>query len=108
MSKARAWPVAEIFGPTVQGEGIDQGAVVTFVRFGGCDFKCSWCDTPHAVLPEHVRELERLDAITISERLNMLDGYARWVVLSGGNVDPALFSAIIENRFEPEQWGARP
>lgn len=30
------------------------------------------------------------------------------VVLSGGNVDPALFSAIIEDRFEPEQWGARP
>ena len=46
MSKPQTWPVAEIFGPTVQGEGIDQGAVVTFVRFGGCDFKCSWCDTP--------------------------------------------------------------
>lgn len=29
-------------------------------------------------------------------------------VLSGGNIDPALFSAIIEDRFEPGQWGARP
>lgn len=26
------------------------------------------------------------------------------VVLSGGNVDPALFSAIIENRFDPATW----
>jgi threonine dehydratase len=27
------------------------------------------------------------------------------IVLSGGNVDPALFSAIIEDRFDPETWG---
>ena len=27
------------------------------------------------------------------------------VVLSGGNVDPGLFSAIIEDRFDPETWG---
>jgi threonine dehydratase len=27
------------------------------------------------------------------------------VVLSGGNIDPALFSAIIEDRFDPETWG---
>lgn len=26
------------------------------------------------------------------------------IVLSGGNVDPALFSAIIENRFDPATW----
>ena len=26
------------------------------------------------------------------------------VVLSGGNVDPALFSAIIEDRFDPAEW----
>lgn len=29
-------------------------------------------------------------------------------VLSGGNVDPALFSAIIEGRFQSNEWGARP
>ncbi|WP_339914083.1 threonine/serine dehydratase [uncultured Brevundimonas sp.] len=27
------------------------------------------------------------------------------LILSGGNVDPALFSAIIENRYTPETWG---
>lgn len=32
-------------------------------------------------------------------------GRATAVVLSGGNVDPALFSAIIEDRFDPETWG---
>ena len=32
-------------------------------------------------------------------------GRATAVVLSGGNVDPALFSALIEDRFDPETWG---
>lgn len=27
------------------------------------------------------------------------------VILSGGNVDPSLYSAIIEDRFDPETWG---
>jgi 7-carboxy-7-deazaguanine synthase len=81
-------PVVEIFGPTVQGEGLDQGAPVHFVRFGGCDFRCDWCDTPYAVLPELVRQAERLTAQEITRRVAALGGSPRWVVLSGGN--PAL------------------
>lgn len=30
------------------------------------------------------------------------------IILSGGNVDPALFSAIIEDRYTPETWGTAP
>ena len=45
--------VSEIFGPTVQGEGALIGKPTVFVRTGGCDFRCSWCDTLHAVLPAH-------------------------------------------------------
>jgi threonine dehydratase len=30
------------------------------------------------------------------------------VILSGANVDPALFSAIIEDRYTPETWGITP
>jgi 7-carboxy-7-deazaguanine synthase len=84
----RTLPVAEIFGPTIQGEGIDQGLPVHFVRLGGCDYRCGWCDTPHAVLPEQVRAAERLTAETIVDRVVELGGAPRWVVLSGGN--PAL------------------
>ena len=32
-------------------------------------------------------------------------GRATAIVLSGGNIDPALFSAIIADRFDPETWG---
>ena len=34
-------PVAEIFGPTIQGEGPDVGLKSIFVRVAGCDFACS-------------------------------------------------------------------
>ena len=49
-------PVVEIFGPTIQGEGAEAGIPTHFVRVGGCDFRCSWCDTMYAVDPEIVRD----------------------------------------------------
>lgn len=41
-------PVVEIFGPTLQGEGVYAGKLVSFVRLAGCDSKCKWCDTKEA------------------------------------------------------------
>lgn len=82
-------PVIEVFGPTIQGEGAEAGLPVHFVRLGGCDFRCSWCDTMYAVEPAQVREnAHRLTAVEIIERLAQLEGAPGWVVLSGGN--PAL------------------
>lgn len=40
-------PVSEVFGPTLQGEGPHAGRVVQFIRLGGCNLSCSWCDTPY-------------------------------------------------------------
>lgn len=84
----RTIPVAEVFGPTVQGEGPLAGMPTYFVRFGGCDYQCSWCDSLHAVLPEHVRKLDRLTIDQIVERVEMLPEGPNMVTLSGGN--PAL------------------
>ena len=39
--------VSEIFGPTIQGEGQYAGQLVAFIRLGGCNLACSWCDTPY-------------------------------------------------------------
>lgn len=78
-------PVVEIFGPTVQGEGMDQGRPCHFIRFGGCDFKCVWCDTPHAVLPHLVRQAKKMDTPSIVDSLASLAGAPMWVILTGGN-----------------------
>jgi 7-carboxy-7-deazaguanine synthase len=89
--KAEAFtlPVVELFGPTIQGEGPDIGAPAYFVRFGGCDYRCAWCDSMHAVEPEAVRtNAERLTVEQILHRLGELSGGPGLVVLSGGN--PAL------------------
>ncbi|MEU8870164.1 7-carboxy-7-deazaguanine synthase QueE [Streptomyces javensis] len=39
--------VNEIFGPTVQGEGPSTGRRCAFLRLGGCNLTCRWCDTPY-------------------------------------------------------------
>jgi 7-carboxy-7-deazaguanine synthase len=84
-TKQATVPVVEVFGPTIQGEGWPAGLPTYFVRLGGCDYRCAWCDSLHAVLPEHVREAPRL---TVEEIVARLGRTARWVTLSGGN--PAL------------------
>jgi len=37
--------VAEIFGPTFQGEGPSTGRLAAFVRLSRCQLSCAWCDT---------------------------------------------------------------
>jgi len=59
-----------------------------FLRLGGCDYACSWCDSKYAVDPAYVREhAERLTIDDIIARLQALP-FAPWVTLTGGN--PAL------------------
>lgn len=80
--------VSEIFH-TIQGEGALVGRPTVFVRTGGCDFRCSWCDTLYAVLPEYRNEWRAMDAAAIvNEVLRLSGGHPILVTLSGGN--PAL------------------
>ncbi len=83
------YPIVEVFGPVIQGEGAMIGRQTHFVRLGGCDYRCSWCDTLYAVLPDKVRTNSTAMSTTeIVDKLNDLGGSTPWVTLSGGN--PAL------------------
>lgn len=78
--------ISEIFGPTIQGEGALIGCQTIFVRTAGCDYRCLWCDTAHAVLPEYEKEWQSLDAQTIFNEIERLSNLQpMWVTLSGGN-----------------------
>jgi 7-carboxy-7-deazaguanine synthase len=81
--------ISEIFGPTVQGEGPLIGRPTVFVRTGGCDYRCAWCDTLYAVLPEYRGEWRLMAPAEIEKRIEELAGNDPVLVtLSGGN--PAL------------------
>lgn len=81
--------ISEVFGPTIQGEGALIGRPTVFVRTGGCDFRCSWCDTLYAVLTEYKSDWKPMSPTAILEEIEKLSGKNPILVtLSGGN--PAL------------------
>jgi organic radical activating enzyme len=45
--QGRLLPVIEEFY-TLQGEGFHTGKPAYFIRIGGCDIGCSWCDSKHS------------------------------------------------------------
>lgn len=81
--------VSEIFGPTLQGEGALIGKPTLFVRTGGCDFRCSWCDTLFAVDPKFNQQWTGKSASEIFREVQALSNDRPMLItLSGGN--PAL------------------
>jgi 7-carboxy-7-deazaguanine synthase len=93
---ALAWgachiPIIELFGPTVQGEGALCGQVSYFLRTGNCTFRCSWCDSMHAVDPKLVKKNRAM--MTSFEILKRIQDLApevpAWVTLTGG--DPVIW-----------------
>ncbi len=78
--------ISEIFGPTIQGEGALIGQPTVFVRTGGCDYRCCWCDTLHAVDSSFRDTWKPMSAADIFARVEELSGgKAMMVTLSGGN-----------------------
>jgi organic radical activating enzyme len=103
--------LVEIFS-SVQGEGPDVGASTLFVRFGECDLRCRWCDSPHTwqSAPECRFELRRGSAefrsvpnpVPVAAALEAAEalevGRHRFVSLTGGEplLQPAAAAAIAE------------
>jgi len=86
----RGFRVAEVFGPTIQGEGYMVGMPTFFVRIGGCDYRCTWCDSLHAVLPQFRDTWAVMTPREIAQALDTLGAKpGAWITLSGGN--PALY-----------------
>lgn len=79
-------PVLEIFGPTIQGEGMVIGQKTMFVRTAGCDYSCSWCDSKFTWDGSEKNKIRKMDAKEILEAL-IEEGGDRFghVTISGGN-----------------------
>ncbi|MEA3321872.1 MAG: 7-carboxy-7-deazaguanine synthase QueE [Bacillota bacterium] len=86
-------PVLEIFGPTIQGEGMVIGQKTMFVRTAGCDYRCSWCDSAFTWDGSAKDDILMMSPEEIYSQLCEIGGKAfNHVTISGGN--PALLKNI--------------
>jgi 7-carboxy-7-deazaguanine synthase len=79
-----ALPVMEYFY-TIQGEGFNSGKAAYFIRLGGCDVGCHWCDVKES-WDASIHPLTEIDVLV--ERA--LSHPARAVVITGG--EPSLYN----------------
>jgi 7-carboxy-7-deazaguanine synthase len=113
--------ISEIFGPTVQGEGVSIGVPAVFVRVAGCPLACVWCDTPYSWNWEVYDRSTESTTMAASEawaavQALVADLPVRTLVITGG--EPAsqapalsLVAELASNagwRVEVETSGSRP
>ncbi|OUD09330.1 7-carboxy-7-deazaguanine synthase QueE [Marivivens niveibacter] len=88
--------IVEIFGPTIQGEGALIGEPTVFIRAGGCDYRCSWCDSLHAVDSEFRHTWKPLSDDQVWDQVTALTGGTPLTIsISGGNPAIQDFSGVI-------------
>lgn len=84
-TEAPSLVVAEVFGPTFQGEGLHLGQRAAFIRLGGCNLTCSWCDTAYtwdASRHDLHSEMTRVPVDDIVAQVQAME--PQRVVISGG------------------------
>lgn len=109
--------ISEIYGPVWQGEGRSRGQLAAFVRLGGCNLSCTWCDTPytwafdarHAAMHADKKQYDpkkELRRISIKDFVGQVD-YATHgrkdtqIIFSGG--EPLLQGNILDDYIEALQ-----
>ncbi|HDR7436051.1 7-carboxy-7-deazaguanine synthase QueE [Bacillus cereus] len=86
-------PVLEIFGPTIQGEGMVVGQKTMFIRTAGCDYSCAWCDSAFTWDGSAKDQIRQMTAEDVWNELVEIGGENfSHVTISGGN--PALLKNI--------------
>lgn len=84
----------EIFS-SVQGEGLHVGEPTLFVRFGGCDLRCAWCDseTTWTRHPEYEVEREAGSGI-VTRHPNPVDPETLWGEVSSFDLRAHRFVSV--------------
>lgn len=97
--------VAEMFGPTLQGEGPSTGMPANFLRLSSCNLHCAWCDTPYTWDWTRFSQSEESCLATVQSLISGLRGRpAPLLVITGGEPmmqAPAVSRLIAEIRESP-------
>jgi len=101
-------PLMESFY-TIQGEGFFSGSPAFFIRLGGCDVGCHWCDTKDSW------DIEKFPLVTIDEIIDqVIESKANIAVITGGeplmhNLKPLTLALKRQNiKVHLETSGAYP
>ena len=87
-------PVMEVFGPTIQGEGMVVGRKTMFVRTAGCDYRCVWCDSAFTWDGSEKEKIVQYTPELLLHKLKEIGGdNFDHVTISGGN--PALIGTAM-------------
>ena len=70
-------PLMESFY-TIQGEGYHQGTAAYFIRLGGCDVGCHWCDVKESW------DAGKYPLVSVKTIVNTAKKYSKTVVITGG------------------------
>lgn len=84
LNEGRLLPVMEQFY-TIQGEGFNSGKAAYFIRIGGCDVGCHWCDVKES-WDANLHPLTASDALLTE----VLQYKAKSVVITGG--EPLIYN----------------
>ncbi len=95
MAKGEVLPLMEEFY-TIQGEGFNTGKAAYFIRIGGCDVGCHWCDVKES-WDANVHPLTKVDQII----KNLQNYQAKSVVVTGG--EPLMYNLNSITRLLKEQ-----
>lgn len=90
-------PVAEIFGPTIQGEGPNTGIKCIFLRVAGCDMRCEWCDSKFAWRIDSTTKKYTPDELSKILIDKCSESNTSKVIITGGNPCLYDFDLIIDN-----------
>ena len=82
----KALPLMEAFY-TLQGEGFHKGSAAYFIRVGGCDVGCHWCDVKESW------DAEKHPPTGIDTIVNEANKHSKTIVITGG---------------EPLMWNMEP